>query len=100
MRTRYHFPNERRREERRVAPAAPYPGPERRLAQRRNDEVKLVRKREPIHRGVLWAGVLALFCVVDAVSLGGAYRHMVENAVSDAAARTRDWSAHVWDWGH
>ena len=96
----YHFPHERRRIERRVAPSAAYAGPERRLAQRRATEVKLVRKPEPMHRGVLWTAVVMVMIVADRVFLDGAYCHMVLGWFADRAAGVREWSAHVWDWGH
>ncbi|WP_293878096.1 MULTISPECIES: hypothetical protein [unclassified Sphingomonas] len=96
----YHFPNERRRIERRVLPATGHAGPERRLAQRRATEVKLVRKPEPMHRGVLWAAVLMTMVLADSVFLEGAYRHMALDWISACAASVREWSAHVWDWGH
>lgn len=96
----YHFPNERRRIERRVAPVAGYAGPERRKAERRITEVKLVRKRQPMHRGVLWAAVVMILILSDTVFLEGGYRHMVIEWFSSMAASARDWSAHVWDWGH
>ncbi|MFN3434360.1 MAG: hypothetical protein ACK4ZY_08155 [Sphingomonas sp.] len=96
----YNFPNERRRIERRVAPSAAYAGPERRKVERRATEVKLVRKPEPMHRGVLWAAVAMILVLADSVFLEGAYRHMIVGWFSDMAASARDWSAHVWDWGH
>ncbi|MCP3734467.1 hypothetical protein M9979_06195 [Sphingomonas sp. RP10(2022)] len=94
----YHFPNERRRVERRVAPAGAYTGPERRRGERRATEVKLVRKAEPMNRGVLWAAVLMVLVVADSAFLGGAYRHMLIDGLSRTAETVRDWSAHVWDW--
>lgn len=96
----YHFPNDRRRVERRVAPPIAHGGPERRLAQRRSTEVKLVRKPEPMHRGVLWAAVIMVMILADAVFLDGGYRHMLFGWIDDRAAAIREWSAHVWDWGH
>jgi hypothetical protein len=96
----YNFPRERRRIERRTPPVAAFAGPERRLSERRNDEVKLVRKPEPMHRGVLWAAVLMVLIVADSTFLDGAYRHMVIGWFADQAAGIREWSAHVWDWGH
>ncbi|WP_230630074.1 hypothetical protein [Sphingomonas sp. Leaf37] len=96
----YNFPNERRRVERRIAPSAAYAGPERRLAERRATEVKLVRKPEPMHRGVLWSAVLMVLVVADSVFLEGAYRHIVVSWFGDTAAAVRNWSEHVWDWGH
>ncbi len=96
----YHFPNERRRIERRVAPAAPFVGPERRLAERRAEGVKLRRKPEPMNRGMLWAAAIMVLIVADSVCLDGAYRHMIIGWFSGIAAGIRDWSAHVWDWGH
>lgn len=96
----YHFPNERRVIERRRAPAAAFGGPDRRLADRRVATVPAKRKPEPINRGVLWASALMVFIVVDSVCLDGAYRHGVFAWLNDCAAATRDWSAHVWDWGH
>ncbi|MEH3159266.1 MAG: hypothetical protein PGN08_10285 [Sphingomonas taxi] len=96
----YHFPNERRRIERRVAPAAAYTGPERRVVERRQTEVKLVRKPQPMHRGVLWASVAMVLIVADTACLDGAYRHMLVDWVLGRLVSIREWSAHVWDWGH
>jgi hypothetical protein len=96
----YNFPNERRRVERRVATPKPaYAGPERRLAERRQTEVKLVRKPEPMHRGVLWASVTMVLILADSVFLDGAYRHMILGWFNDMADGARNWSEHVWDWG-
>ncbi len=96
----YHFPNDRRSNDRRGAPAPSYSGPERRVAERRVTEVKLVRKPEPMHRGVLWAAVGMVMVVADSVFLDGAYRHMIVAWFDGVAAGVREWSAHVWDWGH
>ena len=96
----YNFPDERRRIERRSAPSVAFAGPERRKAPRRATEVKLVRKPEPMNRGVLWAAVAMVMIVADSVFLDGAYRHMLLGWFSDRAAGVREWSAHVWDWGH
>ncbi len=97
----YHFPNDRRRIERRVAPSsAAYAGPERRLAQRRATEVKLVCPPEPMHRGVLWTAVVMTVILADSVFLDGGYRHMLIGWFADRAAGIREWSAHLWDWGH
>lgn len=96
----YHFPNERRRIERRQAPAVAHTGPERRLSERRAAGVKLVRKPEPMHRGVLWMAVIMVLLISDNVFLGGVYRHMAIDWINDMAAAIREWSAHVWDWGH
>ncbi|MEA1084729.1 hypothetical protein SFC76_10690 [Sphingomonas sp. CD22] len=96
----YHHPPERRRSDRRVA-TVPRPGaPERRLADRRASEIRLVRKPEPMHRGVLWAAVVMVMIVADSAFWDGYLRHMVVDGVSGVAAGVRDWSAHVWDWGH
>lgn len=96
----YNFPNERRRIERRMAPAAAHTGPERRLSERRATEVKLVRKAQPMHRGVLWCAVLMVMVVADTVFLEGAYRHMAIGWFQGIAEDIRNWSEHVWDWGH
>jgi hypothetical protein len=96
----YHFPNERRRVERRVAPSTVHAGPERRLSERRATGVKLVRKPEPMHRGLLWSAVLMVLVVSDSVFLEGAYRHMVIGWFVGTAEGIRNWSEHVWDWGH
>ena len=92
----YHFSNERRTADRRVA-KQPHAGPERRLAERRATEVKLVRKPQPIHRGVLWAAVLMVLVLSDSVWLDGAYRHMVTGGIAGWVASVRYWSDHVWD---
>lgn len=96
----YNFPNDRRRFERRAASTAPHAGPERRLAERRTDEVKLVRKPEPMHRGVLWAAVFMVLVVADSVFLEGAYRHLLIDWVRGAAEAARYSAEHLWDWGH
>jgi hypothetical protein len=96
----YHHPPERRRSDRRAASVANPVVPERRLADRRASEVRLVRKPEPMHRGVLWAAVVMVMIVADGAFLDGAYRHMVIDWFTGVAAGVRDWSAHVWDWGH
>ncbi|EZP49032.1 MULTISPECIES: hypothetical protein [Sphingomonas] len=94
----YHHPVERRRGDRRVAarPATP----DRRLAERRRDEVKLVRKPEPMHRGVLWAAVAMILILADSVFLDGTYRHMLIDGFDGVIDGIRNWSAHLWDWGH
>ena len=96
----YNFPNDRRRVERRAARAASYAGPERRVAERRTTEVKLVRKPEPMHRGVLWAAVFMVLVVADSVFLEGAYRHMAIGWVVGMAEAARYTTEHLWDWGH
>ncbi len=94
----YNFPNERRRIERRVAPAAVPSGPERRLSDRRRTEVKLVRKRQRMHRGVLWTAVAMVLILADSVWLDGAYRRMVTGGIMHWLIGVREWSDHVWDW--
>ncbi len=96
----YNFPNERRRVERRVAPVTGYTGPERRLSERRATEVKLVRKPEPMHRGVLWSAVAMVLVVADSVFLDGAYRHMLLNWINGSLESVRYSAEHIWDWGH
>ena len=93
----YHFPNDRRTAERRVA-TTPRKGPERRVAERRATEVKLVRKPQPMHRGVLWTAVAMTAILADSVWLDGAYRHMVTDGIAHWIAGIRYWSDHVWDW--
>lgn len=90
----YHFPYERRQVERRVIAAPPPNGVERRLSERRDTEVKLVRQREPMNRLMLWAAVVMVLTVVDSEFLDGAYRHMVTGGigvvVTDIRSHTDD----------
>jgi len=100
----YHFPEDRRLSERRRAGVARPDGPDRRVSERRvvttrNGEVKLVRKPQPMHRGVLWAAVLMILVLSDSVFLDGAYRHMVINGINGVAASMQHWSEHLWDGG-
>lgn len=94
----YNFPHERRRVERRVAPSPAFTGPERRLSQRRADGVKLVRKRQRMHPGVLWAAIFMMLVLADSVWLDGAYRRMVTGGIMHWLLGVRDWSDHLWDW--
>jgi hypothetical protein len=94
----YHFPNERRRIERRQHPSPAYAGPERRLAERRNTEVKLVRDKQPINRTLLWVAVLTVLVVVDASCLDGYYRHQFLSWFNGLFDGIRYWSAHLWGW--
>lgn len=93
----YHFPNERRRVERQAAPAAAHTGRERRMARSSPTEVKLVRKPEPMNRGVLWAAVIMVMIVADNVFLDGGYRHMLTGWFDDRVIGLRHWSANLWD---
>jgi len=94
----YHFPNERRRIERRATPSPAYGGVERRRGERRQTEVKLVRKAQPMHRGVLYAAVFMILVVADSAFLDGAYRQMLVGGINAVADTIRNAADHVWDW--
>lgn len=93
----YHFPNEGRRIESRSASSGTSRGAERSLAERRATGVRLVRKPEPIHRGILWVVMLVVLVVADNVFLDGGYRHMIVGWFTDMTAAIRHWSENVWD---
>ena len=88
----YHFGNERRTDDRRVARDPAYLGAERRAAERRHHPA------EPKSKLGWYAIALVALVMVDTLVWHGYYFHALMMSFHADAAATRSWGANVWNW--